>query len=73
MENISKIKALYRKQKKTMLITSQYNNKLSRIQLWNLFWWGIFKPWKSDKFYEMIFKGKAARFAYKDALNCKQE
>ena len=60
---------LTKQQKKELLEKSQFTQRLSGKQIWNLCCWEIFKPKKINKFYEMIQKGKAARFAYEDALH----
>ena len=61
---------LSKKEKKELLEKSQFTQRLSDNQIWNLCWWEIFKPRKVNKFYEMLQIGKAARFAYEDALHC---
>lgn len=61
---------LSKKEKKELLEKSQFTQRLSGKQIWNLCWWEIFKPRKVNKFYEMLQIGKAARFAYEDALHC---
>ena len=63
-------RVLSKKEKKELLEKSQFTQRLNGKQIWNLCWWEIFKPRKVNKFYEMLQIGKAARFAYEDALHC---
>ena len=60
-----------KKEKKELLIKSNFFKNLTIKQLWNLSWWETFKPRKTNKFFEMLEIGKSAKFAYEDALECK--
>jgi len=66
-----KTTVLSKKEKVELLEKSQMFERLSGKQIWNLCWWETFMPRKTNKFYEMIQKGKSAKFAYDDAIHCR--
>ena len=63
--------ALTKQQKRELLEKSQMFEMLSWKQIRTLIWWEWFHKKKLNKFYEMLQKGKAARFAFEDAKRCR--
>jgi hypothetical protein len=62
--------ALTKLRKRDLLDKSQTFERLSWSQLRSLIWWEWFNKKKLSKFFEMLQKGKAARFAFEDAKRC---
>jgi len=59
------------KEKKDLLESSKTFEWLTIKQLLKLIWWDFFNKKKIEAFYKGLNMGKAAMFAYKDALNTK--
>ncbi|MFZ1704431.1 MAG: hypothetical protein WAT79_08785 [Saprospiraceae bacterium] len=56
------------KEKYNLLEESKAFESLNFKQLFNLCFWSIFKQYKINEFYKMLEIGKAAMYAYKDAV-----
>ena len=62
---------LSKKEKKELLEKSQMFERLTGKQILTLMWWELFNKKRLDVFYHRIQIGKAAKFAYLDALHCR--